>query len=54
MADNTEKGILLIIGATIFLLSGLELLDLQIFEPEFSMLLAFILVAAGVYLLAKK
>jgi len=54
MADNTEKGILLVIGATFFLLSGLELLDIQVFQPEFSMLLAFVLVAAGVYLLAKK
>jgi hypothetical protein len=54
MADNLEKGVLCIVAATFFLLLGLKMLDFQIFEPEFSTLLAFICLGVGIYFLTKK
>jgi len=54
MADNLEKGILCIIAATFFLFSGLKILDLQVFQPEFSMLLSFICLAVGMLFITKK
>lgn len=54
MADNLEKGILFIIVATFFLFSGLELLSFQLFEPGFSVLIAFISLGIGMYFITKK
>ena len=54
MADNLEKGILFIIAATFFLFSGLELLSFQVFEPGFSVLIAFISLGVGMYFITKK
>lgn len=54
MADNLEKGILCIIAAVFFLFSGIEILDLQVFDPGFSMILAFICLAVGMYFITKK
>jgi hypothetical protein len=54
MADNLEKGILFIIAATFFLFSGLELLSFQVFEPGFSIIIAFIALGVGMYFITKK
>ncbi|MEK6959005.1 MAG: hypothetical protein AABW59_03105 [archaeon] len=55
MADkDVQTGILLVIGATLFLLSGLGMLEFELLNSRMSMLVAFVLVALGVYLIAKK
>lgn len=54
MADNLEKGVLCIIAAVFFLLLGLEMLEFQLFEPQFSTLLAFVCIAVGIYYITKK
>jgi uncharacterized protein YacL len=55
MADkDVQFGIIILIFATFLLLSGLEMLKFELFDEQFSMFLSFILVAIGVYLIAKK
>jgi len=51
---DVQIGIVIVIVAVFFLFSGLEMLDFQIFDPQLSTFLAFILVAVGVYLITKK
>jgi hypothetical protein len=51
---DLQWGIITIIAAVVFLLSGLDMLDFQFFDRQFSTFVAFVLVAAGVYLLMKK
>jgi len=50
--DN-QYGLLLIVGSVFFLISGLDLLQYSVFSKGFSMVLAYILVATGTYLIAK-
>jgi hypothetical protein len=55
MGDKeTQQGIFLIIISVIFLLSSVGVLDIDFFDPGFSSMAAFVLVAAGVYLVTKK
>ena len=54
MVDNLEKGILCVIASVFFLFSGIEILDFQVFDPGFSMILAFILLGVGIYFITKK
>lgn len=54
MVENLEKGVLLIIVATFFLLLGLEMLEIKLLEPGFSMLLSFFCLGVGVYFVTKK
>jgi len=54
MVDNIEKGILCIIASVFFLFSGIEILDFQVLDPGFSMILAFIFLGVGVYFTTKK
>ena len=52
-----QLGVISIIAATFFLFSGLDLFSFQLIRegtPGISVLLSFVLVAIGVYLLAKK
>jgi ABC-type protease/lipase transport system fused ATPase/permease subunit len=51
---DVQWGMITIMIAVIFLMSGLEMLDFVIFSEHFSTLIAFILVAVGVYLITKK
>ena len=52
--NDTEIGIVIIIFAAFFLLSGLEMLDFQMIDSKVSMVLSFVMVAVGVYMIAKK
>lgn len=52
--NSTEIGIVIIIFAAFFLLSGLEMLDFQMIDPRFSTVLAFVMVAIGVYMVGQK
>ena len=56
MADNnnTIYGMLVLMASVFFLMSGLEILQLEIAASEVSMFIAYILVAVGVYLIVKK
>jgi|GEM_PF-1928747 len=55
MGDKeTQQGMLIIVIATFFLLSALEVLDYVFIDAHFSALAAFVLVAVGVYLITKK
>ena len=51
---DVQTGMIALIFAAFFLLSGLEMLDFKIFDPQLSTLIAFILVGVGVYLISKK
>ncbi len=51
---DTQLGLIVIVFAVFFLFSGMDLMTISIFEPEFATFLAFILVAIGIYLVAKK
>ncbi|MFA6065390.1 MAG: hypothetical protein WC746_06105 [archaeon] len=51
---DVQTGIVVLFVAVFFLFSGLEMLDIQIIDPQLSTLLAFILVAVGIYLITKK
>ena len=51
---DLQWGIVLLIGAAIFLMSGLDMLDFEIVDQQFSTLMAFVFVAAGIYLITKK
>jgi len=51
---DAQIGIVLIIVAVVFLMSGLEMLEYSVLNDKFSTLVAFALVAVGVYLVAKK
>jgi hypothetical protein len=50
---DTLYGVLLVIGSVFFLISGLDLLQQNLFNTGFSSLLAYILVAIGAYMIAK-
>ena len=52
--NNTEIGIVIIIFAAFFLLSGLEMLDFQLLDPKLSTIIAFVMVAVGVYMIGEK
>lgn len=57
MAGNDAQwGILVIIAAAFFLFTGLDIMksDVISFDPRASTLIAFVLVAVGVYLVTKK
>lgn len=55
MGDKeTQQGIFLIALSVFFLLSSIEVLEWEMFDAGFSAVAAFILVAAGVYFVAKK
>jgi len=51
---DAQWGIIMVIVAAIFLIAGLGLLDYDFLDEKFSTLIAFVLVAVGVYLIAKK
>jgi len=53
---DAQWGIIILIAAAFFLISGLEMLDIkfEFFDPGTSTLIAFVLVAIGVYLVTKK
>jgi hypothetical protein len=51
---DVQNGVIILLIATFFLFSGLRMLNFQLFEPEMSTLLAFILVAVGIYLITRK
>ncbi|MFA6269397.1 MAG: hypothetical protein WCW13_04670 [archaeon] len=51
---DLQWGIVAIAAAVIFLLSGLEMLEFQFFDRQFSIFIAFVLVASGIYLIMKK
>ncbi|MFA5930910.1 MAG: hypothetical protein WC821_01200 [archaeon] len=51
---DSQLGIVVLIAAAFFLMSGLEMLDFQLFDAKVCTLLAFALVAIGVYLITKK
>lgn len=51
---DLQWGIITIIVAAVFLMSGLDMLDFVLVDREFSTLIAFVLVAIGVYLITKK
>jgi len=53
-SKDTQYGIILIIAATFFLMSGLDILEYKLFEETFSTMIAFGLVAVGVYMIAKQ
>ena len=51
---DVQLGMITLVVAVIFLMSGLEMLDFKLFGSQLSTLIAFILVAVGVYLITKK
>ncbi len=51
---DMQLGMIIIVFATFFFLSGMDMLRVEVFDEGFSMFLAFILVAVGVYMVAKK
>ncbi|NMA44716.1 MAG: hypothetical protein GX950_02825 [Candidatus Diapherotrites archaeon] len=55
MGDKeVQQGIFLIAISVFFLLSSIKVLEWDLFDPGFSSIAAFILVAIGVYLVSKK
>ena len=54
MADDTQIGMVVIIVAVFFLISAMGLLEHRILDEGVSALVAFVLVAYGVYTVAKK
>jgi multisubunit Na+/H+ antiporter MnhG subunit len=56
MADSskdTQTGMVMVIIAVFFLMSGMGLLEHQVLDEGLSTLIAFVLVACGTYLIAK-
>jgi hypothetical protein len=51
---DAQIGIIVLIFASFLFFSGLGMMKFEIFDEQFSMFLAFVLVAIGVYLIAKK
>ncbi len=51
---DVQLGMIIIVFATFFFLSGVDMLRIRVFDEGFSMFLAFILVAVGVYMVTKK
>ena len=51
---DVQTGIIVLLIATFFLFSGLEMLDFQLVDSQMSTFLAFILVGVGIYLITKK
>jgi len=51
---DIQLGVIIVVFATFFFLSGIDVLRIEVFDKGFSMFLAFILIAVGVYLIAKK
>jgi uncharacterized membrane protein YfcA len=55
MASNDiYLGVLAIVGASICLLSGLNLLSARLFDEPLSLFFAFVLLAVGMHFLSKK
>jgi high-affinity Fe2+/Pb2+ permease len=55
MADkDTQLGIIVLAFSVFFFMSATGMMRFEVFENGFSMFLAFILVAVGVYLITKK
>ncbi len=54
MVDDTQVGMIVIIVAAFFLVSAVGLLEYTILDEGISALVAFVLVAYGVYLISKK